>query len=193
MRPDLLPRRPLHLALLAVFLALPLAGCGAIEEAVRDRVEDEQQQGGGGGGGGGGVGSGTTSMSAAEEAWAADVLARVNDERARAGVPPVAWHVEAAEVAFQHCADMDARDFFAHVNPDGDDPGERLSAAAVPWWTYGENIAWGHDDPAAVMAGWMDSPGHRDNILNPGVTHLGVGVRLQPGGPWWTQVFLTPR
>ena len=67
----------------------------------------------------------------------------------------------------------------------------RLRAAGVDWASYGENIAVGQSTPQDVMVAWMNSDGHRRNILDPGFTHLGVGVHTaSAGGPWWTQNFI---
>ncbi|MBE7492184.1 MAG: CAP domain-containing protein [Planctomycetes bacterium] len=146
-----------------------------------------------GGGGGGGGGGGTPS--ATEAQYAQDVLTLVNQERAMASPPraPLAWHAGMAQVAFAHSADMAARDFFAHTNPDGQSPFDRLAAAGISYSTAGENIAAGYSTPAAVMAAWMASTGHRNNILNGAFTELGVGVK-QGGsyGIYWTQVFRAP-
>ena len=134
--------------------------------------------------------TGTTSMPPVEEALALEVLDLVNLERSKMGLGSLAFHGGAADVAYAHCVDMDVRDFFAHTNPDGESPGDRLAAAGITGVGWGENIAWGYPSPEAVMDGWMNSAGHRTNILNPGWTHLGIGVHSAPGGPWWTQVFL---
>jgi uncharacterized protein YkwD len=83
---------------------------------------------------------------------------------------------------------MRDRAFFDHVNPDGLDPFERAEAAAQTN-ARAENIAYGEPDPAAVMAAWMNSTGHRANILDCGLRALGVGVAEGPAGPWWTQLF----
>jgi uncharacterized protein YkwD len=117
----------------------------------------------------------------------AQVLALVNQERAAAGCAPVVADAQLAAVARAHSADMRDRGFFAHTDPDGRDPFERASAAGLS--ARAENIARGQADAAAVMAGWMDSAGHRENILDCSLTRLGVGVAEGPGGPWWTQLF----
>jgi uncharacterized protein YkwD len=116
-----------------------------------------------------------------------EVLALVNAARATAGCAPVSADPGLAAVARAHSADMRDRDFFAHVNPDGLDPFQRATAAGLDAWA--ENIAFGQPDAAAVMADWMDSSGHRGNILNCDLRTLGVGVAQGAGGPWWTQLF----
>jgi uncharacterized protein YkwD len=184
---------PRLLSILALLCAPALAACGAGGlldpfDAFRDIV-----QGGGGGGNSSGLpGSGSgTGMSAAEDAYAREVLRLVNVERANVGLGAVAWDDQLAAVAYGHSVDMQARGFFDHVNPSGQGPGERLVAAGVTGLlAWGENIAYGQPTPADVMATWMGSTGHRDNILNPGFTHLGVGVHA-PGPIWWTQLFGT--
>lgn len=148
-------------------------------------------------GGGGGTSDGTLpppidpgTMSASERAYAEEVLRLVNLERAGNGLSALAWHEEAAQVAYVHDVDMDQRNFFSHINPDGDSPLDRVVAAGITGFSsVGENIARGQTSPAQVMSDWMNSTGHRANILNAGFTHLGVGVH-GAGDIWWTQVFL---
>ncbi|MEV7287119.1 sigma-70 family RNA polymerase sigma factor [Streptomyces sp. NPDC093252] len=123
--------------------------------------------------------------------FAGQVLALVNDERAKAGCSAVRQNGTLDTAAQRHSADMAARDFFDHTNPDGADPGDRITAAGYRWSTYAENIARGQQSAADVMQGWMDSPGHRANILNCSVQEMGLGVHEGSGGPWWTQVFGT--
>jgi uncharacterized protein YkwD len=118
----------------------------------------------------------------------AEVLALVNTARADVGCAPLIHDEGLATVARAHSADMRDRAFFDHVNPDGLDPFERAEAAAQTN-ARAENIAYGEPDPAAVMAAWMDSTGHRANILDCGLRALGVGVAEGPAGPWWTQLF----
>jgi uncharacterized protein YkwD len=150
----------------------------------------------GSGGGGGGNGfeppPDPTPPSQEELDLAQDVLDLVNAERVSRGLDPVVEDAGASEAAYEHAFDMDARDFFGHVNPSGEDPGDRLDRAGVSWSIAGENIARGQDSPAEVMSEWMASPDHRANILHPDFTRLGVGVHLGSGGPWWVQDFVGP-
>ncbi|MEU8032986.1 sigma-70 family RNA polymerase sigma factor [Streptomyces sp. NPDC049099] len=117
------------------------------------------------------------------------VVALVNKERAAAGCGPLAEDPQLQKAAQGQSDDMAARDFFDHTNPDGADPGQRITAAGYRWSTYGENIARGQQTAAAVMDSWMNSPGHRANILNCSFKNIGVGVHKGTGGPWWTQDF----
>jgi len=115
------------------------------------------------------------------------VLALVNVQRAAAGCGALAADPGLAALARAHSADMRDRHFFDHVNPDGLDPFQRAAKAGIV--LHAENIAYGQPDPAAVMDAWMNSSGHRANILDCDLTRLGVGVAEGVGGPWWTQDF----
>ncbi|MET9682184.1 CAP domain-containing protein [Streptomyces coeruleorubidus] len=123
-----------------------------------------------------------------ESAAAAQVLKLVNEERAQVGCSPVAANSALTELAQNYSEDMAARGFFDHTDPDGRTPWDRAEKAGISN-LGGENIARGQADAAAVMDAWMNSPGHRANILNCDFKTLGVGVELGSGGPWWTQNF----
>jgi uncharacterized protein YkwD len=118
----------------------------------------------------------------------AQVLTLVNRERAAAGCAAVTADTRLAALARAHSADMRDRAFFSHTNPDGQDPWARAAAAGIGN-LRAENIARGQADAASVMTAWMNSAGHRANILNCSLHSLGVGVATGSGGPWWTQDF----
>ncbi|MFF9686938.1 sigma-70 family RNA polymerase sigma factor [Streptomyces sp. NPDC014623] len=118
-----------------------------------------------------------------------EVVALVNTERAEAGCGPVSGDSLLARAASGHSADMARRDYFSHTSPEGTDPGARITAAGYRWSTYGENIAKGQRTAAAVMDSWMNSDGHRANILNCAFKEIGVGREDSSGGPVWTQNF----
>ncbi|MER6301677.1 CAP domain-containing protein [Kitasatospora sp. NPDC001539] len=124
--------------------------------------------------------------------YAQQVVDLVNAERAKAGCAPVTAEPRLASAAQSHSDDMADRNYFDHASPEGYHADHRIEAAGYRWSTWGENIARGQKDPAAVMDAWMNSPGHRANILNCAFKQLGVGVRTGSGGPWWTQVFAAP-
>ncbi|MDT0568354.1 CAP domain-containing protein [Streptomyces sp. DSM 3412] len=126
-------------------------------------------------------------LSSATQAEAA-VLLLVNEERAKAGCQPVAANSDLAKLAEAFSEDMALRGFFDHTDPDGSDPWDRAAALGITG-LGGENIARGQATAEAVMEAWMNSPGHRANILNCDFKTLGVGVHLGDGGPWWTQDF----
>ncbi|WP_405766338.1 CAP domain-containing protein [Streptomyces sp. NBC_00080] len=124
----------------------------------------------------------------AEAQAAAEVLALVNEERAKVGCSAVSDNSALSKLAEKFSDDMAARGFFDHTDPDGATPWDRAAKAGISD-LGGENIARGQADAAAVMEAWMNSPGHKANILNCDFKTLGVGVHLGSGGPWWTQDF----
>ncbi|MFE4861418.1 sigma-70 family RNA polymerase sigma factor [Streptomyces sp. NPDC056670] len=119
------------------------------------------------------------------------VLDLVNSERSKAGCSALTSNAKLYDAALKHSENMAAQNFFDHTDPSGAGPGERITAAGYQWSTYGENIARGQADAAAVMDSWMHSPGHRANILNCAFKEIGIGVHYGSGGPWWTQDFGT--
>lgn len=137
-------------------------------------------------------GSGSPAEGKAAE-YAARVAELANDERAKAGCEPLRVDAKATEAAQFHADDMAARDYYEHDSPEGRSAGDRLDAAGYAWSGWGENIHRSPASPEQAMRDWMDSPGHRDNILNCAFKDLGVGVNLSSNGPWWVQVFGTPR
>jgi uncharacterized protein YkwD len=106
------------------------------------------------------------------------VVACANRERAARGLAPLKVDPVLTRAADGHAADMAARGFFDHVTPEGRTPWDRIEAAlagALPFGAMGENIAMGYGDAEAACEGWMDSPGHRANILEPRFTLIGAG------------------
>ncbi|MGP4090322.1 CAP domain-containing protein [Streptomyces sp. KR55] len=121
---------------------------------------------------------------------AAEVVELTNRERTRAGLPPLAVDPVLTTAAQAHSTDMVARDFYSHTAPDGSQPWDRAAAAGSTRRSIGENIACGQRSPAEVVTGWMNSPGHRANILKPGFTHIGIGFAGGGrAGTYWTQLF----
>jgi uncharacterized protein YkwD len=103
------------------------------------------------------------------------VLQLTNAERSKAGCRPLSTDAALTRSAGEHAEDMVARHFFDHTNPDGENPFERMGDAGFSGSAMAENIAMGYESPAAVVAGWMNSDGHRRNILNCRYNKLGVG------------------
>jgi uncharacterized protein YkwD len=127
----------------------------------------------------------TVSAQAAAEA---EVLGLVNEERAKVGCSAVAANSSLSDLSEKFSDAMAAEGFFDHTDPSGASPWDRAAKLGITN-LGGENIARGQADPAAVMEAWMNSPGHRANILNCDFKTLGVGVHYGSGGPWWTQDF----
>ncbi|MET9883805.1 CAP domain-containing protein [Streptomyces sp. NPDC006430] len=132
----------------------------------------------------------TTTAPPASGAVAA-VLALVNQERAAAGCSAVSLNAKLTKAAQDHSADMASHSNMSHTGSDGSDPGTRITRAGYAWTTYGENVAYGYSTPEKVMEGWMNSQGHRENILNCSFKEIGIGL-AQPGN-YWTQDFGTAR
>jgi uncharacterized protein YkwD len=118
-------------------------------------------------------------------AFEKEVLDLVNVERSKEGLQPLVWDDQLAAVARAHCVDMAQRRFFAHTNPDGLSPFDRMRNAGIAYRAAAENIAVGQSTPAGVVESWMNSPGHKANILNGRYTHIGIGFHNN----YWTQVF----
>lgn len=121
----------------------------------------------------------------------ARVVQLVNAERAKVGCHPLTVNAELTKAAQAHSADMAAHQNMSHTGSDGSSPGDRITRAGYSWSAYGENVAYGYATPEQVMTGWMNSPGHRANILNCSYKEIGVGL-AQPGS-YWTQDFGTAR
>lgn len=116
------------------------------------------------------------------------VVNLVNQERAKAGLSPVT-----ADTSIQAAAQVRAKEIeksFSHTRPDGSSFSTALTQQGVTYRGSGENIAWGQKTPEQVMNGWMNSDGHRANILNKNFTKIGVGYYQNASGTnYWTQLF----
>ncbi|WP_253840992.1 CAP domain-containing protein [Actinokineospora globicatena] len=117
---------------------------------------------------------------------AGQVLAITNDERSKAGCAPVVLDSRLTQAAQAHSADMSARNYFSHTSLDGRTFVDRAKAAGYSS-PGAENIAKGQRTAAAVMSAWMNSSGHRANILNCGLKTMGLGY--VQSGYYWTQMF----
>ncbi|MFA5562368.1 MAG: SafA/ExsA family spore coat assembly protein [Eubacteriales bacterium] len=112
----------------------------------------------------------------------------VNQQRAAAGLPALKANWELARVARYKSTDMSQKKYFAHNSPTYGAPGTMIRNFGINYRAAGENIAMGYATPQAVMNGWMNSPGHRANILNRSFTQIGVGYVAN--GHYWTQMFI---
>ena len=130
----------------------------------------------------------------------AQVVVLTNQERAKAGCPALTVSSQLTEAAEGHSADMAINDYFSHYSLDGRTPWDRIKETGYTYSMAAENIAAGYTTPAAVVQGWMNSDGHRANILNCGLTEIGVGYVYLANDTgsvnyrhYWTQVFATPK
>ncbi|HEX6587813.1 MAG TPA: CAP domain-containing protein [Longimicrobiales bacterium] len=120
----------------------------------------------------------------------AEFVRLADDARADAGCrAPLTWHDGVASVAQAHSDDMQRNDYYDHIDRAGRTPMERIQAAGIRVRAVAENIAQGQPTGAVVFRGWMDSPGHRRNLLNCEYTHHGVGL----AGRYWTHVLVRLR
>ena len=128
------------------------------------------------------------------------LMRRINVERARRQscgshvalpAPPLVWNEKLFSAAARHSADMARRDYFEHATPEGQRVGQRVTNEGYPWRAVGENIAGGDRTVDAVMNGWMRSPSHCSNLMQPDYTEVGVACVVAPKSTWgayWTMV-----
>lgn len=124
-----------------------------------------------------------------------EILELVNEERTEAGLDSLAIDSQLDQAANLHTDEMVQADRMSHQLPGEAGLGDRVSDTGYDWRALGENVAAGQQTPEAVVDAWMNSSGHRDNILNPNFTSLGVGYEDASDNisgdtdVYWTQVF----
>ena len=119
--------------------------------------------------------------------YESEVVRLVNAERAKYGLAPLSHNWELSRVARYKSQDMADKGYFSHNSPTFGSPFDMMKAFGISYRTAGENIAKGQRSPAAVVNAWMNSSGHRANILNSSYTQIGVGYVAT--GNHWTQMF----
>jgi uncharacterized protein YkwD len=127
-----------------------------------------------------------------EDDYAKEVLDLVNAERAKENLNPLEWNGKLAHAAFNHAADMASRHYFSHYSLEGESLIDRLDAVGYDdYRTAGENIAQGQTTPAIVVDDWMNSSGHRANIMSTAFTEIGIGYKKSAtsGTLYWVQDF----
>jgi uncharacterized protein YkwD len=118
------------------------------------------------------------------------ILGLVNQERAKVGADPLKINEQLDLAADQHTLDQASMNKMSHTGSNGSNMGDRIKNAGYVFSSAGENVAYGFGDAAAVMSGWMNSEGHRQNILNPNYKEIGIGyAQGADGRPYWTQDF----
>lgn len=126
----------------------------------------------------------------------AEMIAGVNRLRAEAGVPPLVENARLDAAAQDHAEDMMSRNYYDHRSPEGKDVGDRLKAEGYSWRLAAENLAAGHVTVDSVLDAWMQSSGHRANLLRPNVTDFGFGLAVGPFDSryrvFWVQTFAAP-
>jgi uncharacterized YkwD family protein len=115
----------------------------------------------------------------------------VNEERKKAGLKPLQLDTKLSDVAREKSKDMMNKGYFSHQSPTYGSPFDMMKQFGITYRAAGENIAKGQQTPQEVMKAWMNSEGHRANILNGSFTHIGVGfVKDSQGMTYWTQMFI---
>ena len=118
-----------------------------------------------------------------------EVIRLVNAERAKYGLSELKEDWQLSRVARYKSEDMRENKYFSHTSPTYGSPFEMIKNFGIPYKSAGENIAKGQKTPAAVVNAWMNSSGHRKNILSTSFTHIGVGYA--DNGNYWTQMFIS--
>ena len=126
------------------------------------------------------------------------VLKLTNEERKKANLDPLKLNSKLSSAADSHSDSMAKDDFFSHTGKNGSSVGDRVRDTGYNYLRVGENIAAGYSTASAVVSGWMNSSGHRANILNPNYTEIGIGYEFLQADTgsvnynhYWTQVFGT--
>ncbi|WP_423407095.1 CAP domain-containing protein [Heyndrickxia sp. MSNUG] len=125
----------------------------------------------------------------AVSAYEQKVVELTNQERAKNGLKPLALDTALSKVAREKSRDMQSKGYFSHTSPTYGSPFDMMKKFGITYRSAGENIAMGQPTPEAVVKAWMNSEGHRANILNSGYTHIGVGHVAS--GNYWTQMFIS--
>ena len=122
------------------------------------------------------------------------LMVLMNQTRTKMGLRPLKTSRLLGEVARAHSREMRDGNFFSHTNPAGMGSKERLERAGFAWKAFGENIGCGQDSPEKILLTWMNSAGHRETILDPAYTEVGIGlVRGGECRTYWTALFARPR
>jgi uncharacterized YkwD family protein len=127
----------------------------------------------------------TGTVADASASFANQVVTLVNAERAKAGLKPLASYAPLTKVAYDKAVDMYQNNYFSHQSPTYGSPFDMMRAYGVTYSYAGENIAKGQRTPGEVMQAWMNSPGHRANILSANFTRIGVAYYKGE----WVQAF----
>ena len=126
---------------------------------------------------------------ASVRAFEVEVIRLVNVERSKRGLRPLEEDWQLSRVARYKSQDMHDNRYFSHTSPVYGTPFQMMKSFGISYRSAGENIAKGQLTPQAVVDGWMNSSGHRANILNTSFTHIGVGYVAD--GRYWTQMFIS--
>jgi uncharacterized YkwD family protein len=122
-----------------------------------------------------------------------EVIRLVNIQRVNNGLPKFSANWQLSRIARYKSQDMINKNYFSHISPTYGSPFNMMENFGLKFSAAGENIAMGQQTPSSVVNAWMNSPGHRANILNPSYTQIGVGLAKNSNGTcYWTQMFIKP-
>lgn len=137
--------------------------------------------------------SGSTSKSSVLSPYEQQVLNLTNQQREKYGLAPLKVSVSLSKMSGVKAADMRDHNYFSHYSPTYGSPFQMMKDFGISYTYAGENIAAGQPTPQAVVTAWMNSPGHRANILNSHYTEIGIGyVKGGSYGSYWVQDFISP-
>jgi uncharacterized protein YkwD len=123
------------------------------------------------------------------------VVELINAQRATAGLSALSAQGQLGSAAQLHSEDMACNNYFSHSGLDSSTVATRIERQGYNWSAAGENIGAGYSSPESVVSGWMNSEGHRANILNTDFTEIGIGYAFGADsdyGAYWTAVFARP-
>jgi len=131
-----------------------------------------------------------TTVSSSVSSYEQKVVELVNVERQKAGLSSLTLDTAISNIARMKSKDMATNNYFAHQSPTYGSAGDMLTKYGIKWSAWGENIASGQRTPQEVVTAWMNSPGHKANIMSTNFSKIGVGYAVNSNGtPYWTQMF----
>lgn len=117
-----------------------------------------------------------------------EIAAGLNAQRRAHGKSPLAYNPQLSRAAMTHACDMSRNGFFGHHGSNGSTVQARVRASGYRDCLVAENLAWGYPNSQQIISGWMNSAGHRSNMLHPRVAEFGVAITDSPRGPNWVLV-----
>ena len=121
-------------------------------------------------------------------ALASEIAAGVNANRRANGQHALQFNPRLGQAAMKHACDMAQNNFFGHRGTDGSNSQARVRQAGYRECLVAENLAWGYPTSQQIISGWMNSQGHRFNMLHPRAYEMGIGITQGPKGPNWVLV-----
>ncbi|HEY9729906.1 MAG TPA: CAP domain-containing protein [Chroococcales cyanobacterium] len=130
-----------------------------------------------------------------QRTYSLQLLSLINAERQKVGAPPLRTNLQLTQAALGQSQDMATNNFFSHTGSNGSEFSDRISTTGYDWSAVAENIAAGQSTPTAVVRSWLNSPPHKQNMLNPQYTEVGFGYAYNSQSSnktYWTAEFAKP-